>query len=159
MTTPQARIAEALGILQALGMPKEQLNERTAITLLALLNLSVGTPWQQASSPLLGIRAILDFARQQMERNYAENTRESVRKYSVKQLVAAGILLHNPDKPSRAVNSADNCYQIEPQALSLFQQFGSNHWDTALASYLYHRQLKVRFSYFDDSKIVDHQCA
>jgi hypothetical protein len=24
---------------------------------------------------------------------------------------------------------------------------------------LYHRQLKIRFSYFDDSKIVDHQTA
>lgn len=140
MTTPQQRINEALHILQALGMPKEQLNERTAITLLALLNLPVDISWQQASNPLLGIRAILDFARQKMERNYAENTRESVRKYSVKQLVAAGVLLHNPDKPDRAVNSADNCYQVEGQALALFQQFGKKDWDTAFGNYSAQRQ-------------------
>lgn len=140
MTTQQERINEALHILQALGMPKKQLNERTAITLLALLNLPADTQWQHASNSLLGIRAILDFARQQMARNYAENTRESVRKYSVKQLVAAGVLLHNPDKPDRAVNSADNCYQVEEQALALFQQFGTKAWDAALGNYLAQRQ-------------------
>ncbi|QTR53014.1 BsuBI/PstI family type II restriction endonuclease [Thiothrix unzii] len=140
MTTQQERINEALHILQALGMPKEQLNERTAITLLALLNLPADKQWQHASNSLLGIRAILDFARQQMARNYAENTRESVRKYSVKQLVAAGVLLHNPDKPDRAVNSADNCYQVEEQALVLFQQFGTKKWDVALGNYLAQRQ-------------------
>jgi hypothetical protein len=26
-------------------------------------------------------------------------------------------------------------------------------------SLLYHRQLKIRFSYFDDPKIIGHQCA
>ena len=50
MTTQQERINEALHILQALGMPKEQLNERTAITLLALLNLPADTQWQHASN-------------------------------------------------------------------------------------------------------------
>jgi adenine-specific DNA-methyltransferase len=54
MTTQQERINEALHILNVLGMPKEQRNERTAITLLALLNLPADTPWQQASHPLLG---------------------------------------------------------------------------------------------------------
>lgn len=51
MTTQQERINEALHILQALGMPKKQLNERTAITLLALLNLPADTQWQHASDP------------------------------------------------------------------------------------------------------------
>ena len=85
---------------------------------------------------MLGIRAILDFAREQLDKNYAENTRESIRKYSVKQLVAAGLLLHNPDKPDRATNSSDNCYQIEEHALALLQQFSSKTWDSLLETYL-----------------------
>ena len=96
MTTPEIRISEALQVLRELGMPREQLNDRTAICLLALLNISPQKQWRQAENPLLGIRAILDFAREQLGVNYAENTRESVRKYSVKQLVSAGIVLHNP---------------------------------------------------------------
>ncbi|MEQ1589213.1 MAG: BsuBI/PstI family type II restriction endonuclease [Gallionella sp.] len=139
MTKIQKRISEALEILQQLGLPKEQLNERTAICLLALLELPINKTWGQASNPLLGIRAILDFAREKLEHNYAENTRESIRKYSVKHLVAAGILLHNPDQPDRAVNSSLNCYQVEPTALVLFRKFGSLNWKKALPAYLTHR--------------------
>lgn len=136
MTTKEKRIAEALSILKALGMPNEQLNDRTAICLLALLNLPSKRSWSDAKNPMLGIRAILDFAREKLDRNYAENTRESVRKYSVKQLVSAGVLLHNPDKPDRAVNSSDNCYQVEGRALALLRQFGSRTWDRSLETYL-----------------------
>lgn len=130
------RISEALGVLQQLGLPKEQLNERTAICLLALLDLPPNKTWHNASNPLMGIRATLDFAREKLERNYAENTRESIRKYSVKQLVAAGVLLHNPDQPDRAVNSSANCYQVEPSALNLFKQFGRTTWQSTLSEFL-----------------------
>lgn len=136
MTTPEIRIAEALQVLRELGMPREQLNDRTAICLLALLNISPQKQWGQAENPLLGIRAILDFAREELDVNYAENTRESVRKYSVKQLVSGGIVLHNPDKPDRPVNSSDNCYQVEPGSLELFKKFGSKEWADSLPEFL-----------------------
>lgn len=136
MTTKTRRIAEALGVLKALGMPSEQLNERTAICLLALLDLPPKKIWADAKNPLLGIRAILDFAREKLDRNYAENTRESVRKYSVKQLISVGVLLQNPDKPDRAVNSSGNCYQVEEHALALLRQFGLKTWEGSLETYL-----------------------
>lgn len=136
MTAKEKRIAEALSILKALGMPHEQLNDRTAICLLALLDLPPKRSWGDAKNPMLGIRAILDFAREKLDRNYAENTRESVRKYSVKQLVSAGVLLHNPDKPDRAVNNSDNCYQVEGHALALLRQFSSKTWGRSLKTYL-----------------------
>lgn len=136
MTKIEKRIAEAANILKAIGMPNEQLNDRTAICLLALLDLSPRTKWSDAKNPMLGIRAILDFAREKLDINYAENTRESVRKYSVKQLVSAGVLVHNPDKPDRTTNSSENCYQIEGHALVLLKQFGSKTWDSSLKTYL-----------------------
>lgn len=136
MITPAQRIAEALQVLRDLGMPHEQLNDRTAICLLALLNLPPKKKWNQAENPLLGIRAILDFAREKLGVKYAENTRESVRKYSVKQLVSAGVLLHNPDKPDRPVNSSDNCYQVEEGALELLKKYGSTQWAVSLPVYL-----------------------
>ena len=140
MTSKERRIAEALGILKVLGMPDEQLNDRTAICLLALLDLPPNRSWSEARNPMLGIRAILDFTREKLGRNYAENTRESIRKYSVKQLVSAGVLLHNPDKPDRAVNSSDNCYQVEEHALALLKQFRSATWRASLETYLAARQ-------------------
>jgi hypothetical protein len=64
MTTKDRRIAETLSILKALGLPPAQINERTAICLLALLDLPPQRSWKRATNPLLGIRAILDFARE-----------------------------------------------------------------------------------------------
>ena len=155
MTTKQERISEALDVLKQLGMPNEQLNDRTAICLLALLNLPETTPWNKASNPMLGIRAILDFAREKLEHNYAENSRESIRKYSVKQLVAAGILLHNPDKPDRAVNSSDNCYQVESNALALLRKVGTKEWKSALLTYLKNNQtLAAQFARHRDMQRI-----
>ena len=136
MTKIEKRIAEALSILKAIGMPNEQLNDRTAICLLALIDLAPKENWSNAKNPMLGIRAVLDFAREKLNINYAENTRESVRKYSVKQLVSAGVLIHNPDKPDRTTNSSENCYQIAGHALALIRQFGLNTWDSSLNTYL-----------------------
>jgi hypothetical protein len=136
MTKRESRISEALKILKEIGMPSEQINDRTAICLLALLNLPINKNWEKSSNPMLGIRGILDFARTKMNINYAENTRESLRKYSVKQLVEAGVLLHNPDDPSRSVNSSKNCYQVDELALALFKQYGTSNWNAALADYL-----------------------
>jgi adenine-specific DNA-methyltransferase len=42
--TKEKRIEEAIDILTKLGLPREQLNERTAICLLALLDLKVDSP-------------------------------------------------------------------------------------------------------------------
>ena len=104
--------------------------------MLALLDLTSNKNWSDVSNPRLTIRDILDFARYKFDVKYAENTRESVRKYSVKQLVAAGILVHNPDKPDRPVNSSANCYQVTEPALVLFRKFGSKAWKTALKEFL-----------------------
>jgi BsuBI/PstI restriction endonuclease domain/BsuBI/PstI restriction endonuclease HTH domain len=136
MNAKQKRVQQALNVIKSLDLPKEQHNDRTAICLLALLNLSAKSAWSAASNPLVGIRAVLDFARTQMDIDYAENTRESIRKYSIKALVSAGIVLHNPDDPTRSVNSSKNCYQIESAALVLLKQYGTTGWDEALKHYL-----------------------
>ena len=135
ITVPQ-RISEARQVILELGLPNEQLNDRTAICLLALLDLRIEKEWEEVTKPRLGIRAILDFARTHMDTNYAENTRESIRKYSVKQIVNAGIVILNPDKPNRPINSGKTCYEIDDHSLALFKQFGSISWEASLKSYL-----------------------
>ena len=140
MAVKVKHIQEALTVLGELGMPNEQLNERTAICLLALLDLTKDRAWADAQDPKLGIRAILDFARNKYKRLYAENTRETIRDESIKPLVSAGVVMHNPDDTSRAVNSPKNCYQVEPAALALFRTFGKRSWRGTLTGYLSGRQ-------------------
>lgn len=129
-------IDEAHQILISLGLPRAQHNERSALCLLALLNLLPRKKWAQAESPLVGITPIMDWSRDHYDKDYAPNTRETFRRQTMHQFVDAGIALYNPDKPDRPVNSPKAVYQIAPAVLSLLCSFGSSKWHANLATYL-----------------------
>lgn len=143
-TSQQGRYIEAAHqILVALGLPRAQQNERSALCLLALLNLTPGKPWSKAGNPLMGITPIMDWAREHYDKGYAPNTRETVRRQTMHQFCDAGIALYNPDQPDRPVNSPKAVYQIEPAALALLRAFGTPAWHDALTHYLAERETLV----------------
>jgi hypothetical protein len=137
-------IARALKILASLGLPSEQRNERSALCLLALLNISRGDSMDKAEAPLIGITPIMDFALAEYGKKYAPNTRETVRRQTMHQFVATGLALYNPDDPSRPVNSPKAVYQIEPEALKLIRQFGTDGWSSELDAYLSTRETLIK---------------
>ncbi|MBN1584221.1 MAG: Eco57I restriction-modification methylase domain-containing protein, partial [Anaerolineae bacterium] len=132
----QEKLDEALIILQALGLPRGQQNERSALVLLALLDLKPDMQWSEATAPLTGITPAMDFCREHYGRNYAPNSRETFRRQTMHQFVDACLVVPNPDDPTRAVNSPKFCYQIEETALALLKTFGTHAWETSLAAYL-----------------------
>lgn len=133
----QKLLEEALAVLKALDFPRAQQNDRSALTLLALLNLTPPKTWKDAESPMIGIRAILDFCRSHFGKPYAENTRETFRRQTMHQFVAAGLAVENPDAPQRPTNSPKWCYQIEPKALRLLRDhYKAKNWKNELAGYL-----------------------
>jgi adenine-specific DNA-methyltransferase len=132
----QQKIADALKILTALGMPRGQRNERSALTLLALLNLRPNGAWNVLERPLIGITPIMDFTREQYGREYAPNTRETFRRRTMHQFVEAGIAVYNPDEPTRPVNSPKACYQISEEAYTVIMTFGTDRWQATLDTYL-----------------------
>jgi hypothetical protein len=140
MSTKERHLADALRVLIALGMPRAQQNERSAVSLLALLDLSPGKAWSQAAAPLIGITPIMDWARAHYDKEYAPNTRETFRRQTMHQLVDAGVALYNPDNPQRPVNSPKAVYQISDPVLNLLKTFGSAQWAANLAQYLSVRQ-------------------
>ena len=78
--TPQdakKRIDEALEVLNALELPREQQNERSALTLLALLDLKPGSRWSDAAAPFMGITPMMEFFAAHYGKRYAPNTRET----------------------------------------------------------------------------------
>jgi len=130
------KIQEALEILEAIGVPRQQQNERSALTLLSLLGLKPEDDWENASAPLMGITPMMEFFAAHYGRRYAPNTRETVRRQTVHQFVQAGLILPNPDKPSRPTNSPKAVYQVEPSALKLLREFGKPSWTMLLREYL-----------------------
>lgn len=130
------RIQDAIEVLRELGFPRAQLNERSALTLLSLLDLKPNEPWADGRAPLMGITPMMEFFARHYARHYAPNTRETIRRHSVHQFVQAGMVVLNPDEPSRPPNSPKAVYQIEPSALKLLRTFGAVDWPARLSEYL-----------------------
>lgn len=135
-TEAAKRVSQALSILQALKVPIEQQNERSALTLLALLGMTPRKRWGDAEAPLLGITEMMSYFHKHFGKKYAPNTRETVRRFTVHQFVQMGLVLANPDDPGRPVNSPDNRYQVAPTLLKLAREYGSPSWDQSLKSFV-----------------------
>lgn len=130
------RLAEARQILREFGFDKGRSNERSGRTLLALARISEEGNWADASNPMIGVRAILDWVRTQLGHEVAENTRETYRRQTLHQFRDAGFVIYNDDEPGRATNSKDNNYRLNPQALNVIRKFGSPEFEVALSKYL-----------------------
>lgn len=130
------KIDDALRILKDIGLPRAQLNERSALTLLALLGLRPEKRWSSATDPLIGITQMMNFFEEHYGKRYAPNTRETVRRQTVHQFLEANIVSINPDEPERPTNSGKTVYQIEPGLLKLLKSFGRDRWEKGLRTYL-----------------------
>lgn len=151
-------VQEALKILECLGMPRAQRNERSALCLLALLHLTPDKNWEEAESPLIGITPIMEFCRTHYKKEYAPNTRETVRRQTMHQFVDAGIALYNPDDPKRPVNSPKAVYQIETEALDLLKTYKTKAWEKGLAAYLSnHKTLQEKYAKARDQHLISLQ--
>jgi len=131
------KIKETLEILDTLGFPRQQQNDRSALTLLSLLDLKPEDAWISASDPLMGITPMMDFIAMHYGKRYAPKTRETVRRQTVHQFIQAGLIVPNPDKSSRPTNSPKAVYQIGPSALKLLREFKTRNWRKHLREYLH----------------------
>ncbi len=130
------KVQDALVILRQLGFPRQQINERSALTLLALVDVKPRTPWAKARNPLIGITPMMDFFGEHYGKRYKPNTRETVRRQTVHQFLDAELVAINPDEPSRPTNSPNSVYQIEAGALALLRSYGTPGWDKGIKTYL-----------------------
>ena len=130
------RVDEALDVLRQLGLPARQQNARSALTLLALLDLKPGGRWREAKNPLRGITPMMDFFAEHYGKRYAPNSRETVRRQTVHQFLQASLVVANPDRPDRPTNSGKTVYQITPESLRLLRSYGEASWGRRLEAHL-----------------------
>jgi adenine-specific DNA-methyltransferase len=124
------KIEQAQEILETLGLPSAQQNEISALTLLTLAQLSEDTPWKNAKSESLRVHDILSEIKQRYGREYAENTRETIRRRVLHQFEQAGIVIRNMDDPERPTNSGLNNYVLSDAVLGVLQSYGTAAWKT-----------------------------
>lgn len=128
---------DAIAILAALGLPKAQQNERSALTLLALAGMGPKTAWKAAKAKLLRTVDIMEFMREAYQKDYAPNSRETIRRQTLHQFEQARLVDRNPDDPRRATNSGKNAYRLTEPALAVVTTFGQGvAYHVAVASFL-----------------------
>ena len=129
-------IEAAMQILLALGLPRAQINSRSALILLALANIGPDQSFAKATSPLVGITPIMKWAFENYDVKYAPNTRETFRRQTMHQFIAAGLVVYNADNPSRPVNSPAAVYQLATETVLLLWSFETTRWTNELETFL-----------------------
>jgi adenine-specific DNA-methyltransferase len=126
---------EAREILAAFGLPTAQQNLRSRLTLLALADVGPDESWKDTKRPLLRIWDIMSFMRDKYDKNYAANSRETIRRQTIHQFEQARLVDRNPDVPTRPTNSGNNVYQLTEETVAVLKAYGTKRFDKALAGF------------------------
>jgi type II restriction enzyme len=139
-----SKLTEAQQILDAFGLPKKQQNERSALALLALCNLKETDNWKNAEKISMAVvgnkdhpkyAGIMRFIAEHYKKQYAENSREKIRRQTLHQFVQASIVIHNPENPLLPTNSKDNHYGLTNEALKVIRAYGTKKWKEEVNSF------------------------
>ena len=95
------------------------------MTLLALADLGPRGAWAGSRQPLLRIWDIMGFMRERYGKDYAANSRETIRRQTIHQFEQARLVDRNPDAPSRPTNSGNNCYRLTDAAVHVLRAYGT----------------------------------
>lgn len=131
-----SKIKDGIDVLEKMGFPRLQQNDRSALTLFALLDLRKRTSWSKSKKRDIRIHDILLFIKKYYGIKYAENTRETIRRQTLHQFEQAGIVVRNPDNPSRPTNSPNTVYTITDDALEVIRQYNTSKWKKALHEFI-----------------------
>lgn len=128
-----ATVKDAQQILTDIGFQGVLTNERSATVFLALAGLDESKGWGEAQNPLLRIHDMIESINAGcFEKEYRENSRETIRDETITPYVDAGLVLKNPDE-DRPVTSPNTCYALPQEIVDLLQAFGSSKYSRELA--------------------------
>lgn len=126
-------------ILKEIGFPNYANTDITHTSILALLNKDTSVSSLMKGKTCLHdgarITDIISFANNVLEKSYAENTRESIRKTALKNLLDFGLIEKNKDCPDRPTNSGNTNYTLNPDFETLIYSFGSDSFNALKTSF------------------------
>lgn len=148
----EQKLREARLLLEALGLPKPQHNNRSGWVFLALANIRPDEDWSKAQAPLLPTYQIMQFIREHYGQDYKPNSRETIRRQTLHQFEQARIVDRNRDDPTRATNSKDNNYSLNQPIIEVLREYPNGNWKRRIDEYkedlenlreLYERKLEM----------------
>lgn len=119
-----SKIEEAKRLLKELGMPIQQQTDIAAYTFLTLANIKENSSWDDATNSWIRIHDVLEFSSRFYKKQYAENTRETIRKQCMHQFREGALIEDN----GKATNSPNYRYRITPETLDVIKSFETDNW-------------------------------
>lgn len=126
------KLESAKKILDLIGMPTTQQSELCCYVLLAMAGINEKMKWEHATSNWVRIHDIIVFLKENYKKEYAENSRETIRKQALHHFRNAALIEDN----GMATNSPKYQYRLTNEALSLVQSFNTSVWKQKLDLFL-----------------------
>ncbi len=124
-------------ILKETGIPEIYVNDLMALTFLTLLGLNDTDEWSKASiSGLYRIHDVIENIRITFDKDYAENSRETLRKRVMRVLEQSMIIVRNIDDLTRPTNSGKTNYSITEDYLKVVKMYDTVYYDLLLKEFL-----------------------
>ena len=101
-----------------------------------MIDIQEDAPWSKSKKRIIRIHDIMIFIQEHYGKQYAENTRETIKRQTLHQFEQAGIAVRNPDNPLRPTNSPKTVYAIADDALEVISKFGATNWESSLAEFV-----------------------
>lgn len=108
-------------ILELIGLPTKFLTEQTYVCIRALLEQTNTAKYQYSKSVGYRIHDIIIFAREELGIRYAENTRESIRKQSLKPLCNYGVARRH----YTSINDPNTSYTLNKEFIEMLEEANS----------------------------------
>ena len=135
MEDKEKKLEQAKEILRALGLPRQQTNNRSAWVFLALANIAPEDEWRNAEAPLLPTVDIMQFIRINYGQDYKPNSRETIRRQTLHQFEQARVVDRNRDDLSRPTNSALNNYSLNQPIINILKAYPNSNWQEKIKDY------------------------
>lgn len=138
-----SKLDDAKDLLKQVGMPEQQQNDIAGYTFLTLTDQEENSEWKDAKNEWKRIHDVLVFSAEKYDKEYAENTRETIRKQCMHQFREGALIEDN----GKATNSPNYRYRITDEAIALIQTYGTNNWNESLKRFLtYHEALVDKYA-------------
>lgn len=78
----------------------------------------------------------MGWMREHYGKEYAANTRETIRRYTIHQFEQARLVDRNPDDPTRPTNSGDTVYQLTGEAAKVLRAYGKKNFSAVCENFI-----------------------
>lgn len=137
------RIEEARDILKELQVPVKQQSDMCCYVLLAMAQINKKQAWSEATNNWIRIHDIIGYIKEQYDVEYAENSRETIRKQALHHYRNAAFIEDN----GKATNSPNYRYRLTDEMLAVIQTYGTVWWQSEKEAFLSnHESLVCQYS-------------